>query len=542
MVEALMTTDEVLGLCIAWCAQDPGRIGEVALLDPAEPLWILSSPVSAAQSQPGGAPVGRPLRFFRQRPPGAPDTERPDGMHDAADAELATLGRPPFRIELHADEGHLQVRSTGPCPLRVNGTVATAAVVSVGDTLYLEDYLLLVCVQRPRELPPLRYYPPPRVGRFGEPDQEGMVGESPALWKLRERLAACALSDFHVLVIGGSGSGKELAAQAIHRLSRRAGKPLVADNISVMPASLASVLLFGNKRNFPNPGMDERVGLIGAADGSTLFLDEIGDMPAEVQPMFLRITERGGEYFRLGEESRPRRSGFRLVGATNRPEQMRYELKRRFQREIRVPGLEQRREDIPLLIRQLLIVQARSDLIDAARFVSRGQPRVHPLLVDQLVRHKYTTHISEISFLLGQAMSESAHDVLLPLRTAPAGQPSAPHGSDDATVRPGPRLLLRKRPPRRTGPRPLPSPQRAQQELDACNGDVTRTAAQLGISRDQLNRMIRREGLRVVRVRSGSGLQPRGTSRSDTEAREESDEASDEASERPQRSAERRAQ
>ena len=123
-----------------------------------------------------------------------------------------------------------------------------------------------------------------------------------------------------------------------------------------------------------------------------------------------------------------------------------------------------------------------------------------------------------------------------------AGQPSAPHGSDDATVRPGPRLLLRKRPPRRTGPRPLPSPQRAQQELDACNGDVTRTAAQLGISRDQLNRMIRREGLRVVRVRSGSGLQPHGPRRSDTEAREESDEASDEASERPQRSAERRAQ
>jgi DNA-binding NtrC family response regulator len=334
-----------------------------------------------------------------------------------------------------------------------------------------------------------------------------MVGESPAMWKLRERLAACALSDFHVLVIGGSGSGKELAAQAIHRLSRRAGRPLVADNISVMPASLASVLLFGNKRNFPNPGMDERVGLIGAADGSTLFLDEIGDMPSEVQPMFLRITERGGEYFRLGEASRPRRSSFRLVGATNRPEQMRYELKRRFQREIRVPGLEQRCEDIPLLIRQLLIVQARSDLIDAARFVSRGQPRVHPLLIDQLVRHKYTTHISEISFLLGQAMAESPHDVLMPLHAAHGGTPHAPHG-DEAVARPAPRLVLRPRAPRRTGPRPLPSAQRAQQELDACNGDVTRTAAQLGISRDQLNRMIRREGLRVVRVRSGTGPKP----------------------------------
>src|SRR5262249_18718390 len=161
----------------------------------------------------------------------------------------------------------------------------------------------------------------------------------------------CAQNDFHVLVIGESGSGKELAVQAIHRLSRRAKRPLVADNIAVMPTSLAAALLFGNRKNFPNSGMEERAGLIGAADDGTLFLDEIGDMPSDVQPMFLRVTERGGEYFRLGDEARPRRSSFRLIGATNRPQQLRHELKRRFQREVRIPGLAERREDIPLLIR-----------------------------------------------------------------------------------------------------------------------------------------------------------------------------------------------
>lgn len=499
-----MTAEDVLALCVAWSSLEPERVGEVALLEPATPLWLLwggatSGPLT--QGEPGAAHA---VRFFRQRPARSPDAERPDPSPDAREAGGVSPGQLPYRLELHTGEGQVHVRNTGPCPLRINGVAVTEATVRPGDTIYLEDQLLLLCVQRPRELPPLRYYPAQRVGRFGEPDQEGMVGESPAMWKLRERLAACALSDFHVLVIGGSGSGKELAAQAIHRLSHRAPRPLVADNIAVMPASLASVLLFGNKRNFPNPGMDERVGLIGAADGSTLFLDEIGDMPAEVQPMFLRITERGGEYFRLGEESRPRRSSFRLVGATNRPEQMRYELKRRFQREIRVPGLDQRREDIPLLVRQLLIVQARSDLIDAARFVSLGQPRVHPLLIDQLLRHEYTTHISEVSFLLGQAMAESAHDVLMPLRGAPLG---AVHALSDAPkARPG--LPLQPHAAQRVKPRPLPSAQRAQQELDACNGDVTRTAEQLGISRDQLNRLIRREGLRVVRVRSGAGSPP----------------------------------
>ena len=83
------------------------------------------------------------------------------------------------------------------------------------------------------------------------------------------------------------------------------------------------------------------------------------------------------------------------------------------------------------------------------------------------------------------------------------------------------RLVLRPRGGHRMSPRPLPSAQRAQQELDACNGDVTRTAAQLSISRDQLNRLIRREGLRVVRVRSGAGAKPPRSEEASADAPEE---------------------
>jgi DNA-binding NtrC family response regulator len=305
-------------------------------------------------------------------------------------------------------------------------------------------------------------------------------------------MTVCARGSFHVLIVGESGSGKELAAQAIHRLSCRAARNIVADNIAAIPASLASALLFGNKKHFPNPGMEDREGLIGAAHGSTLLLDEIGDMPEHVQPVLLRVLEPPGEYVRLGEEGRPRRSDFRLVAVTNRPERLRHELKRRFQREIRVPGIAHRKEDIPLLVRHLLVSQAQSQNSDASRFVQDGEPRLHPLLIEQLVHHQYTTHVSEIAFLLGKSMTESKGDRLQPLSL------ELPRGPQQLFAQPSE--------PQRAPPRPLPTRERAQQALMENGGDITRTALALNISRDQLNRLIRREGL-LIRRRPHAALE-----------------------------------
>jgi DNA-binding NtrC family response regulator len=248
--------------------------------------------------------------------------------------------------------------------------------------------------------------------------------------------------------------------------------------------------------------MEERVGLIGSADGSMLFLDEIGDMPEEVQPMFLRVAERHGEYFRLGEEGRIRRSDFRLIGATNRPERMRYELKRRFQREIHVPSLNERKEDIPLIIRHLLQVQAQQGDPNALRFCDplTHQPRVHPLLIEQLVRHTYVTNVSEVEFMLGHAMSDSPSDVLLPVRGALPLQ-GRPARSTIEHPRP-----LTAVPARRAADRP--TTERAQQALDEAGGNVVRAAAALGLSRHQLNRLIRRHVLKKNRRPKSSLMEP----------------------------------
>lgn len=348
-------------------------------------------------------------------------------------------------------------------------------------------------------MPPLRAYPAERAPRFGQPDLDGIVGESSETWQLRERLATCARTNLHVLVTGESGAGKELAAQAIHRMSARAKYKLIAENIAAIPSSLASAVLFGNKRNFPNPGMEERVGLIGAAHLSSLFLDEIGDMTEEVQPMFLRVTERSGEYSRLGEEGRILRSDFRLIGATNHPQRMRFELKRRFQREVKVPGLNQRKEDIPFLVNHILLSQSERDDLDISRFIHDGLPALHPLLIEQLLLHTFYTHVSEIAFLLGQAMADSTQDIIVP----PVGglesyaAPRAESGRR-TTQR---KLKVPVAAPRKPIARPLPTKERAAQVLLEFGGDVTKAAEALNISRDQLNRMIQREGLFIPKER-----------------------------------------
>jgi len=485
---------QCLALVLVWSAREPERAGEVALLHSDCPCWILgrfpSAPPQSFATASGSDE--QPLPFFRQRPLGL------NGTDDSAVARAELAGEAISRRQLaiHPQADFLLVRNIGQCELSVNGTAVREAKVRPGDTLFLGGQILLYCTYRPVCMPALRAYPGDRAGPFGLPDRDGIVGESPASWKLRERLAAVARTRCHVLIVGDSGSGKELAAQAIHRLSERAEKELIADNIAAIPSGLAAALLFGNKKNFPNPGMDEYMGLIGAAHQSTLFLDEIGDMPESVQPMFLRVTERHGEYYRLGEGGRPRHSDFRLVGATNRPEQLRHELKRRFVREVLVPGLNERKEDIPLLIRHILTEQAAREDREAARFLHQGRPRLHPRLLEQLLHHTYKTHVSEVAFLLGKAMAESEDDLLRPL--GPGLRPALPVPSSDAAAAPS---------SKRTKARALPPPSRAQLALFDSGGDITRTAALLDISRDQLNRMIRREGLLLPRARGSASKQ-----------------------------------
>ena len=123
---------------------------------------------------------------------------------------------------------------------------------------------------------------------------------------------------------------------------------------ATLPAGLIDAELFGNVANYPNAGMAERPGLIGEADGSTLFLDEIGELPDALQTHLLRVLDDGGEYQRLGD-ARRRHADLRLIAATNRPvRQLKHDLAARLRLRVHLPGLNERPEDVPLLARFLL--------------------------------------------------------------------------------------------------------------------------------------------------------------------------------------------
>jgi two-component system response regulator HydG len=189
---------------------------------------------------------------------------------------------------------------------------------------------------------------------------EGIVGKSAAMQEVVRVARQVAGSDIPVLVMGESGTGKELIARAIHQNSQRRKNLLVALNCAGLSESILEDELFGHVRGAYTGAAGEREGRFEHADGGTLFMDEIGDMPAAMQAKLLRVLENG-EVVRLGSND-PIRVNVRLISATNRNlDQMVAEKKFRedlFFRikgvTIDIPPLRERRDDIPLLIHYFL--------------------------------------------------------------------------------------------------------------------------------------------------------------------------------------------
>jgi two-component system nitrogen regulation response regulator GlnG/two-component system response regulator HydG len=386
----------LLALVIAWSREEPHRVGEIALIDGEQILGR------------GGA---RPddvlprVRFQRQRPGSAEMTD-PLGSLRISRAQLRLIPR----------SGALEVESVGRCPMLIDGEPAERGEVRPGQTIQLKNELVFLVTSRPERVEPPKSFPADRAPAFGSADAFGFVGETPAAWELRDTIAFAARADGHVLVRGESGTGKELAAAAIHRLSARADRHLVSRNAATFPPGLVDAELFGNVKNYPNPGTAEREGIIGEADGGTLFLDEIGELPAQLQAHLLRVLDARGEYQRLGE-AKPRRADLRVVAATNRDlEELKHDFAARFTLRIEVPSLAARRDDIPLLVRHLLRKAAASNEEVRRRFcdVREGaiEPRIEPDLVDRLVRHAFRTNTRELDQILWQALSESRGEVV----------------------------------------------------------------------------------------------------------------------------------
>jgi DNA-binding NtrC family response regulator len=143
-----------------------------------------------------------------------------------------------------------------------------------------------------------------------------MVGDSPAMQKVYQSLVRIAPSESTVLILGETGSGKELAARAIHARSRRAQAPLVAINCAAIAEGLLESELFGHERGAFTGAIAQKRGKIECAEGGTLFLDEVGELPATLQAKLLRVLEER-EFERVGG-IRPIQVNVRLVAATNR--------------------------------------------------------------------------------------------------------------------------------------------------------------------------------------------------------------------------------
>jgi len=442
----------VFALVVAWSRAEPDRAGEIAIVPETGAGLVLGR---------GRGEGGDRLRFFRQRPRVLEPT-----------APLASPGISRRQLLVRAQGDGALVTRVGKCPLEIGGRVHDEIEVREGDVLHLRNELVLVCARRPAEISAVRHFPADAHRRFGRADDFGFVGETPEAWRLREAVAFAAQADTHVLLTGATGTGKELAARAIHALSARASGPFVARNSATLPPGLVDAELFGHAKNYPNAGMPSRSGLVGDAHGGTLFLDEIGELSTELQAHLLRVLDQGGEHQRLGE-SVTRRSEFRLVAATNRaPSDLKHDLLARLTVHVDLAPLSARRADIPLLGREILLrARARSPAV-ASRFVDElDQVRWSPDLVVQLLERPLPANTRELEAALWRAMEVSEGDVLDLDGAAPLVTPA---------VR-----------------REEPSAADVKRALDAAGGKIPVAARALGLAnRYALYRLLKRYGLR----------------------------------------------
>jgi formate hydrogenlyase transcriptional activator len=205
--------------------------------------------------------------------------------------------------------------------------------------------------------------------RSGEQDRnprrfEQIIGNSPALERVLQQVEQVAPTDSTVLIQGETGTGKELVARAIHNLSMRCGQPIIKLNCAAIPFDLLESELFGHERGAFTGAIAQKIGRFELADKGTLFLDEVGDIPAGLQPKLLRVLQEQ-EFERLGSV-RTHHVDVRLVAATNRNladmvkrNEFRSDLYYRLNVfPIPLPPLRGRREDLPALVEHFVAMYA----------------------------------------------------------------------------------------------------------------------------------------------------------------------------------------
>ncbi len=199
-----------------------------------------------------------------------------------------------------------------------------------------------------------------RLKAEGEAADDGLIGASPAMSRLKDMIRRIGAAELPVMILGPTGSGKELVAKALHKASGRRDKPLVSIHCGAIPAELIESELFGHMKGSFTDAHADRAGLVAAANGGTLFLDEVGETPLSMQVKLLRFLQEG-TYTPVGARD-IRRADARIVCATHRDleammaagsfrEDLYYRLRGVI---IRTPALDERREDVPMLAAHFL--------------------------------------------------------------------------------------------------------------------------------------------------------------------------------------------
>ncbi len=275
-----------------------------------------------------------------------------------------------------------------------------------------------------------------------------LIGKSPSMNPVLRLISTVAPTDSRVLILGETGTGKELAARAVWQESKRADMPFVPVNCGSLSQNLVESELFGHRKGAFTGAERDHKGLFEVANGGTLFLDELGELDKNIQVKLLRFLE-SGEIRRLGE-TEPFRVDVRVLCATNRDlrdmirlETFREDLYFRLSTfAVRLPALRERREDIPDLARHLLARAARRPIEQVAE-------RLTPEVVDALLEHEWPGNVRELANAMEYAHIMSAEQAISPehlpadVRTPIAGRTPAALGMVHAepTVSAGPKTL-----------------------------------------------------------------------------------------------------